>query len=122
MISRITHITIFVTNQEEAKEFFIQKLGFELHTDAMMGDGQRWLTLNAKDQKDLEISLMIGTNPNQYIPVLCIETDNCKKEYEELSAKGVTFMAEPKEEAWGTGVVFADPFGNMYYLNEPKTF
>ena len=122
MISRVSHVTIFVNDLEKAKEFFTAKLGFAVHTDAIMADGQRWLTLNPREQKDFEVTLMLGTNPNQYVPVLCLETDNCKKDFAELSAKGVAFMGEPKEEPWGTGVVFADPFGNMYYMNEPKAF
>lgn len=122
MISRITHVTVFVNDQEKAKQFFTEKLGFAVHTDEKMPDGQRWLTLNPKEQKDIEVTLMLGTNPNQQVPVLCLETNNCKKDFAELAAEGVAFMGEPKEEPWGTGVVFADPFGNMYYLNEPKSF
>lgn len=122
MISRVSHVTVFVADLDQAKEFFTQKLGFEVHTDMPMEDGQRWLTVNVKGQKEFEVTLMIGTNPNQYIPVLCLETTDCKKDYAALSAQGITFMGEPKEEAWGTGAVFADPFGNMYYMNEPKQF
>lgn len=122
MVSRISHVTIFVSDQEQAKEFFTKKLGFEVHTDAVMADGQRWLTLNPQGQKDFEVTLMLGTNANKDVPVVCLETTNCKKDYADLMEKGVTFMGEPKEESWGTGVVFTDPFGNMYYMNESKGF
>jgi catechol 2,3-dioxygenase-like lactoylglutathione lyase family enzyme len=58
MIKRMSHATIFVANQEEALTFYRDKLGFEVHTDAMVGEDFRWLTMNTKDQPDFEIVLM----------------------------------------------------------------
>jgi catechol 2,3-dioxygenase-like lactoylglutathione lyase family enzyme len=57
MIKKMSHATIFVANQEEALAFYRDKLGFEVHTDAMVGEDFRWLTLNTKDQPDFEIVL-----------------------------------------------------------------
>ena len=58
MISRMSHATIFVNNQDEALDFYRDKLGFEVHTDAMVGPDFRWLTVNTKDDPDFEIVLM----------------------------------------------------------------
>ena len=58
MIQRMSHATIFVTNQNEALEFYRDKLGFKVHTDAMVGPDFRWLTMNVPDQPDFEIVLM----------------------------------------------------------------
>ena len=58
MIRKMSHATIFVNNQEEALEFYRDKLGFQVHTDAMVGADFRWLTMNTKDQPDFEIVLM----------------------------------------------------------------
>ena len=58
MIQRMSHVPIFVLDQEEAKDFYVNKLGFELHTDVDMGDGMKWITVNVPGQKELEIILM----------------------------------------------------------------
>ena len=58
MIRKMSHATIFVNNQEDALNFYREKLGFKLHTDAMVGEDFRWLTITAPDQPDFEIILM----------------------------------------------------------------
>ena len=58
MIRKMSHATIFVNNQEEALKFYRDKLGFEIHTDAMVGEDFRFLTLNVKGQPGFEIILM----------------------------------------------------------------
>jgi catechol 2,3-dioxygenase-like lactoylglutathione lyase family enzyme len=58
MIRKMSHATIFVSNQQEALEFYRDKLGFRVHTDAMVGDDFRWLTVCTNDQPDFEIILM----------------------------------------------------------------
>ena len=58
MIRKMSHATIFVSNQEEALSFYRDKLGFKVHTDAMVGADFRWLTLNVPDQPDFEIVLI----------------------------------------------------------------
>ena len=58
MITRVNHLSIFVLNQDSAYDFYVNKLGFTVHTDASMGPGQRWLTVTPPAQPDLEITLM----------------------------------------------------------------
>ena len=58
MITKLSHVTLFVNNQEEAKNFYVGKLGFEVRTDQTMDGGFRWLTVGPKTQPDLEIVLM----------------------------------------------------------------
>src|SRR5262245_63876574 len=58
MITRMSHALIWVKNQQEALEFYRDKLGFEVDTDAMIGDNFRWLTLRIKSQPGCEIILM----------------------------------------------------------------
>ena len=58
MITKLSHVTLFVTNQEAAKSFYVEKLGFNVHTDHTMDNGFRWLTVTAPDQPDLEIVLL----------------------------------------------------------------
>ena len=55
MITKMNHVSVFVLNQDSAYEFYVNKLGFNVHTDAPMGPGMRWLTVYAPEQPDLEI-------------------------------------------------------------------
>jgi len=132
----MSHTAIFVPDQDQAKEFYVDKLGFEVKTDASMPNGFRWLTVSPKGQPDLEIILMkIAAGPKlQEADVAVIkelvkkgafgagvfDTADCRKTYEELKAKGVEFLAPPKEEFYGVQAVFRDPFGNWFSLTQPK--
>lgn len=119
MISKLSHVSIFVPDQEAALDFYTNRLGFKIHTDATFGDS-RWLTLYAPDAPDFELCLMKGNPTQTSAPVGAFITNDCKATYKELSEKGVHFFGEPKEESWGIGVAFADCAGNIFYLNQPK--
>ena len=58
MVQKLSHVTLFVNNQDQAKDFYVNKLGFEVRTDHTMDNGFRWLTVGAKSQPDVEIVLM----------------------------------------------------------------
>jgi catechol 2,3-dioxygenase-like lactoylglutathione lyase family enzyme len=134
MITKLSHSTIYVTDQDAAYDFYVNKLGFELKNDVQMGNGFRWLTVSPKGQ-DIELILMpidnsfIKKEAAEKIKELCksgtfgpgaFVTNNCKATYEELKAKGVEFKSEPKEQFYGTEIVMQDPFGNWFSVVEPK--
>ena len=58
MITKMSHVLIWVKDQQEALEFYRDKLGFEVDTDAKIGEDYRWLTMRIKDQPGFEIILM----------------------------------------------------------------
>ena len=58
MITKANHFAIFVLDQNSAYDFYVNKLGFKVNTDAVMGPKGRWLTVNPPNQPDLEITLM----------------------------------------------------------------
>ncbi len=136
MIQRMSHTTIYVTDQDVAKEFYVDKLGLEVRTDATMEGGFRWLTVGPKGQPDLEIVLMkVGGNPQQDPEVGDLitrllakgglgagvfETPDCRRTYEELKAKGVEFLSPPEEKFYGTEAILKDPFGNWFSMGTPK--
>jgi len=136
MIQRMSHTAIFVPDQDQAKEFYVTKLGFEIKTDATMPNGFRWLTVSPKGQPELEIILMkIAPGPKLHEEDVAaikelvkkgafgagvFDTADCRKTYEELKARGVEFLAPPKEEFYGIQAVFRDPFGNWFSLTQPK--
>ena len=106
MITKISHTSLFVTDQEKAYDFYINKLGFKVHTDVKMDNGFRWLTITAPEQPDLEIAILQPLHPgmkndeetqNAFKVLLeksalgagVLHTPNCRATYEELKAKGV---------------------------------
>jgi catechol 2,3-dioxygenase-like lactoylglutathione lyase family enzyme len=136
MITKMSHAMVWVLNQQEALEFYTNKLGFEVRTDATMDGGFRWLTVGPKDQPDFEIILMEPSpgfmldeaTANQVRDLVkegklgggVFDAANCQATYEELSAKGVEFMGPPEEQSWGIGTVFKDNSGNWFSLSQHK--
>ncbi|MCM3903585.1 MAG: VOC family protein [Pyrinomonadaceae bacterium] len=136
MIRRMSHATIFVTDQEEALSFYRDKLGFQVHTDAMVGADFRWLTLNTADQPDFEIvlmepkpgMLMDEATATQLRAIMAkgvlgagvFNTDDCRATYQELKDKGVQFVSEPAERPYGIEAVFKDNSGNWFSLTQPN--
>jgi catechol 2,3-dioxygenase-like lactoylglutathione lyase family enzyme len=58
MITKLSHVSLFVLDQDKAYKFYVDTLGFKVHTDAKMENGFRWLTITPPDQPDLEIALL----------------------------------------------------------------
>lgn len=136
MIQRLSHTTLYVTDHDQAHEFYVGKLGLEVRTDQTMGSF-RWLTVGPKGQPELEIVLMkIGSQPGgdeasaaQFFDLLrsgklaaagVFDTADCRKTYEELKERGVEFLKAPADEFYGVEAVFRDPFGNSFSLTQPK--
>jgi catechol 2,3-dioxygenase-like lactoylglutathione lyase family enzyme len=129
MIQRLSHATVYVLDQDRAKDFYVDKLGFEVRTDQSMGDF-RWLTVGPKGQPDVELILMkIASGPMldeataQQLRALVekgtfgcgvLETPDVRKDYEELSKKGVRFKFPPQERPYGIETVMQDDSGNWF--------
>jgi catechol 2,3-dioxygenase-like lactoylglutathione lyase family enzyme len=136
MITKLNHVSVFVLDQERAYDFYVNKLGFKVHTDASMGPGKRWLTVTPPQQPDVEISLMAITEAmlfDEYsAPVMrelvekgtfgfgVFECDDLKATYEELTAKGVVFTKPPTEEFYGYEALFKDDSGNWFSLGQKE--
>jgi len=138
MISKLSHAGVLVLDQDAAKQFYIEKLGFTARNDVQMGDefaggqGFRWLTVSPPDQPDLEFILAapeMGHDEDTARQLRELvakgafgggvwETDDCRKTYEELSSRGVTFLQEPAERPYGVEAVFRDDSGNWFSLTQ----
>lgn len=134
MIKKLSHVNVFVLDQDRAKDFYTQKLGFEVRNDATL-DGFRWLTVGPKDQPDLNIllakpappmfseedaALLRGLIAKGVMAGGVIDTDDCRKTYSELKAKGVTFLQEPAERPYGIEALLRDDSGNWFSLTQRK--
>ena len=132
MITRLSHICVYVLNQDSAYDFYVNKLGLKVVTDAPMGPGNRWLTVCTPEQPGLEITLFLVTEGGVFSKeAVATMTDLIKKgtfgpgvfscndiyaTYEELIAKGVEFKKPPTKEFYGTEAIFKDDSGNWFSL------
>ena len=123
-------------DQDEAYDFYVNKLGFDVKMDAKMDNGFRWLTLCPKGQPDLQIVLMpTGPSPmmdqessDQLRDLIrkgklgagVFQTADCRKTYEELKAKGVEFAQPPADRFYGIEAVMKDNSGNWFSMTQPK--
>jgi catechol 2,3-dioxygenase-like lactoylglutathione lyase family enzyme len=135
MISNISLMTVWVNDLDEALAFYTDKLGFEIREDVTMGD-YRWLTIGHPDQTDLKINLSVPGPPlddeaagyirrmlaKGTLPGGGLTVDDCRKTYEELSARGVSFLNEPADRPYGVEAVMRDNSGNWWVLVEPKPY
>jgi len=129
MITKLSHATVYVLDQDEAKAFYTEKLGFTVRNDVSM-DGFRWLTVGPESQPDVEIILMpAGSNPQSGEQMRALvskgalgpgvlATDDCHQTYKELSAKGVEFIQEPADRPYGIEAVLRDNSGNWFSLTQ----
>lgn len=136
MITKLNHVSIFVLDQNSAYDFYVNKLGFTVNTDAEMGPGKRWLTVNPPQQPDLEITLMLIDTGMMFTPESAaamrdlvskgtfgfgvFECDDLLATYEELTAKGVEFSKPPTQEFYGFEALFKDDSGNWFSLGQKK--
>lgn len=136
MIKKMSHTTIYVNNQDQAYDFYVNKLGFEVRTDAKMEGGFRWLTVGPKNQPELEIVLMepkpgfmFDEETVKQLRALIekgvlgagvFDTDDCRATYEELKRRGVEFLSPPEEKFYGIEAIMKDSSGNWFSLTQPK--
>jgi len=135
MIQRLSHATVYVLDQDAARDFYVNKLGFEIRMDQSMDNGFRWLTVSPKGQPDMQLILMKVDGPNIQPDVAAalrglvergklnggvLHTNDCQATYEELKAKGVEFLSPPADRFYGVECVLKDNSGNWFSMTQPK--
>jgi catechol 2,3-dioxygenase-like lactoylglutathione lyase family enzyme len=135
MITNLSHVFLWVRDQQEAKDFYVGKLGFEVGTDMTLEQygGMRWLTVRAPGGVEIVLSPADGSvihDPDGPAFVrdmlsrgLCpggiLTVDDCRASYEELRGRGVEFTEEPTEHFYGVDAAFRDPSGNQWRMTQP---
>ena len=138
MISNISLVTVYCLDQDQARDFYVENLNFETRTDITMGEGYRWLSRSASPSEPSPSKAMLhaagpaagrrgtwfirGQLEKGQMGGLGLKVDDCRKAYQELSAKGVTFLQEPAERPYGIEAVMRDNTGNWLVLVEPRSF
>jgi catechol 2,3-dioxygenase-like lactoylglutathione lyase family enzyme len=130
VIEQLSHLTLYVLDQDEALVFYRDKLGFEVRND-MKTPNFRWLTVAPKTQPGLDLVLMPVDGPMVSAETAAklrelvqagtfrigvLETSDCQATYEELKARGVEFQAPPTDRFYGVEAILKDNSGNWFTL------
>ena len=125
---------VYVRDQDEALQFYVEKLGFEVHTDARNGD-YRWLTVQHPDQPSFQLGLFKPQAPtvdeataetlNEVVakgamPPLVFIVGDCRAAFEQFRARGVEFTQEPVERYGSVDASFRDPSGNGWKMIQAR--
>jgi catechol 2,3-dioxygenase-like lactoylglutathione lyase family enzyme len=125
---------IYVRDQDEALAFYVEKLGFSVHTDARNGD-YRWLTVQHPDQPSFQLGLfrpqpptvdegtaqtLDGIVAKGAMPPLVLVVDDCRAAYDEFRGCGVEFTQEPIDRYGSVDASFRDPSGNGWKLIQAR--
>lgn len=126
MINRVSTVSVFVSEQEPAKTFYTEVLGFELRTDAPLypGAAARWIAVAPKGAETEIIHYLPDENWEHYKQVvgksqaLTLEVSDMAADHAELKKRGVVFVQEPDVQPWGTFALIQDSEGNHLLLVE----
>ncbi|GMM70736.1 VOC family protein [Alteromonas gracilis] len=124
MTQHLSAITFFVDDYDSAIEYFTTVLNFTLTEDKATGEDSRFVLVTppnssaslllAQAKNDVELAL-VGNQAADKV-FLILNTDDFWRDFEEMKAKGVTFLETPRKEAYGTVAIFKDKFGNKWDL------
>ena len=130
MIQSVVHIALVVKDYDEAIEFYTKKLHFTLIEDTYQQEqDKRWVVVSPPNSSGTTILLARASKLEQLSFIgnqaggrvfLFLGTDDFWRDYNEMIAKGIEFVREPKEQSYGTVAVFKDLYGNLWDLVQFK--
>ena len=138
MLTNLNTVQVWVHDQDEALEYYTGKLGLEVREDVTVPElgNFRWLTVGVPGQETVSITLMAvpgapvfdDETREQILSLMAkgaasglfFSTDDCRKTYEELKARGVEFTEPPERRPYGIDSGFRDPSGNSIRLTERR--
>ena len=139
MLKQVSHVNVWVHDQDEALDFYTDKLGFEVRDDVTLEQfgNYRWLTVGPVTQPDLQFILSLpgppALDPDVARELMALvargavsgggtvifNSDDVRATYEDLTSRGVEFTQEPMERSYGIDAAFRDPSGNAFRIMQP---
>jgi lactoylglutathione lyase len=126
VINKIGKITLYVNNQEEAKEFWVKKLNFVVKFEQAMGPNMKWIEVGPSEDEFTTFilydkNLMIAQNPSTNVshPSILLSTTDVENAYNEMKTNGVE-LGEIMKMPYGSMFSFKDQDGNEYMLREDR--
>lgn len=126
MKQALVHIALVVRDYDEAIDFYVNKLKFELVEDSYQAEqDKRWVVVAQPGSKGASILLARASKPEQFDFIgnqaggrvfLFLNTDDFWRDYQRMVADGIHFIREPQEQDYGTVAVFEDLYGNLWDL------
>jgi predicted enzyme related to lactoylglutathione lyase len=120
MLKNVRTISVRVSDQDRAVDFYVNTLGFEKVKDIPMGPDSRWIEVKPAGA---ETTLVLSNEPASTEPGgftgYIFDSANIQETYEALNARGVHFTAPPSSQPWGNWAQFADPDGNEFGVWAP---
>jgi catechol 2,3-dioxygenase-like lactoylglutathione lyase family enzyme len=134
MSQGIEVVGLYVRDQDEALAFYVEKIGFRVHTDVRNGN-YRWLTVQHPDQPSLQLGLFATESPMHdaataqalreilakgAMPPLVLTVDDCRAAHDRMSERGVEFTQKPVERYGTVDAGFRDPSGNGWKMIQAR--
>ncbi len=126
MKQNIVHIALVVKDYDEALDFYVNKLKFDLIEDTYLPEeDKRWVVVAPPNSTGVSLLLARASKPEQFDFIsnqaggrvfLFLNTDDFWRDYERMTSLGINFVREPKEQGYGTVAVFEDLYGNLWDL------
>ena len=129
MSQNLTMLALVVRDYDEAIDYFTRCLRFTLLEDSDRGNGKRWVVVSPPGSAGASLLLARAVNPEQESRIgnqtggrvfLFLHTTDFWGDYNYMKSQGVEFVEQPRQEEYGTVVVFRDLYGNKWDLIEPK--
>jgi catechol 2,3-dioxygenase-like lactoylglutathione lyase family enzyme len=126
----LMHVAVVVDDYDTAIAYYTQILGFDLISDIPQTPEKRWVLVAPKGASEASLLLAKAATPEQKKHIgkqtggrvfLFLHSDDFWRDYEDMKRRGVRFIETPREEAYGTVVVFEDLYGNRWDLLQMKT-
>jgi predicted enzyme related to lactoylglutathione lyase len=119
-IRKIQVVSVPVSDQDKAKEFYSNVLGLEVLQDMRMDENSRWIQLQPPgSEASITLVTWFPSMPPGSLKGLVLETDDLEETISEMASKGFTIDAEIDSQPWGRFVSFDDPDGNGIVLRQP---
>jgi catechol 2,3-dioxygenase-like lactoylglutathione lyase family enzyme len=119
-LTAVRVVSVPVADQDRARDFYVERLGFELVADEAMGPDMRWVQVRPPGgEATLTLVTWFETMPAGSLRGMVLDTDDLEAEVARLTAAGVTLDGAPEEAAWGRFVTLSDPDGNGLIVRQP---
>jgi lactoylglutathione lyase len=123
LINKIGKVTVYVKDQEAAKDFWLNKIGFVLKFEQAMGPNMSWIEVGPSDDEFTTLVLYSKTameqqNPSAVAhPSILFSTSDIDSAYAKMNENGVV-VDELQKMPYGSMFTFKDQDGNNYLLRE----
>ena len=135
MIKGLSIVSVWVLDQDSARDFYTSKLGYELTNDLTLDNGMRWLTVRHPGNPDQELLLMdpdhsmLDPESARLVRQLVAKgvltpgvmaTTDCHADHADLAARGVDFVSPPADRPYGVEALLRDDSGNWFSFTQRK--